>query len=135
MSHEIRTPLNAVIGILELLENDNLDSEQKELMHIAHDSANSLLKVISDILDFSKIESGMLDVASTPFEFADLLGDIGHSFILQAEEKGIELLCPGNIVLSCPLMGDPVRLRQILINLVGNSIKFTSHGSISVFVR
>ena len=135
MSHEIRTPLNGVIGILEVLKNDQLAADQKEMILVARDSASSLLTIINDILDFSRIEAGKLSLNQTPFEFTELLENTGNSFILQAENKGLELACPANAVPPLLVVGDPDRIKQILTNLVGNAIKFTPHGSVSVFCR
>lgn len=133
MSHEIRTPLNGVIGILDLLLADKQTPDNQQLLTVAKDSADSLLTVINDILDFSKIEAGKLDLSNTDFDLQDLLEGVGSRFILSAEQKGLELLCPANIVPGCQVHGDPDRLKQVLTNLVSNGIKFTSHGSVSVF--
>ncbi|MBB1487593.1 CHASE domain-containing protein [Oceanospirillum sediminis] len=135
MSHEIRTPLNGVIGILEVLKNDQLAEDQKEMILVARDSASSLMTIINDILDFSRIEAGKLSLNQIPFEFTELLENTGNSFILQAEDKGLELVCPANVVPPLLVVGDPDRIKQILTNLVGNAIKFTPHGSVSVFCR
>jgi len=132
MSHEIRTPLNGVTGMLELLARSELQEHQTQYINIAQNSAQSLLSVINDILDFSKIEAGKLELDSTTFKLSDTLSDVVDIFASQTSSKKIELI--GNIQPSMPswVVGDSERLRQVLINLLGNAVKFTEKGHISL---
>jgi CheY-like chemotaxis protein len=134
MSHEIRTPLNGVTGMLELLDRTELDSFQRRYIEIAHNSAQSLLSVINDILDFSKIEAGKLELDNTEFQLPELLADVVDIFASQTARKNIELV--GNIPPSIPawVIGDPERLRQVLVNLMGNAVKFTEKGHVALSV-
>ena len=132
MSHEIRTPLNGVTGMLELLNRTELETHQKRYIEIAQNSAHSLLSVINDILDFSKIEAGKLELDSVEFPLRETLADVVDIFASQTASKGVELI--GHIPLDLPewVVGDPERLRQVLINILGNAVKFTEAGSISL---
>jgi len=134
MSHEIRTPLNGVTGMLELLKRTELESHQQRYIEIAQNSAQSLLSVINDILDFSKIEAGKLELQSVDFPLRETLADVVDIFASQTASKQVELI--GHIPPDLPewVIGDPERLRQILINILGNAVKFTEKGSISLSV-
>lgn len=132
MSHEIRTPLNGVIGMLELLAGTGLAQKQDRYVRIAKSSADSLLSLINDILDFTKIEAGKLELEQTDFHLPSLLEDITEMFGHRAESKGLELSC--HVLCDVPLVvaGDPERVRQVIVNMLGNALKFTERGSISI---
>jgi len=135
MSHEIRTPLNGVTGMLELLSRTDLNPRQSRFVGIAGNSADALLSVINDILDVSKIEAGKLELESVAFPLPELLADVVDMFAPQAATKNIELasLVPTN--LPSRVLGDPERLRQVLVNLLGNALKFTDQGTVILRCR
>jgi signal transduction histidine kinase/CheY-like chemotaxis protein len=132
MSHEIRTPMNGVLGMMEVLDRQGLDAAQRRTVSTMRDSAQALLRIIDDVLDFSKIEAGRLELESTVFSLSGLIDGVMSTFQTQATQKGLVLtgsVEPGS---DDTLIGDPTRVRQILFNLLGNAIKFTERGRVTV---
>jgi len=134
MSHEIRTPINGVIGMTGLMLDTQLTSEQRRYASIINLSAESLLNVINDILDLSKIEADKLDIVMQDFDLPMLIQEIGDTFALRANEKGLELICDVDTHIPDQVHGDMTRIRQVLNNLVGNAIKFTDRGEVILSV-
>jgi PAS domain S-box-containing protein len=135
MSHEIRSPMNGIIGMTELVLDTELTPEQREYLGIVRTASGSLLTIINDILDFSKIEAGKLQFEHIAFNLQSVMGDCLRPLVLRARDKGIALQCDIAPDVPVSLLGDPGRLRQVLVNLVGNAIKFTSSGSVQVQVK
>src|SRR5512132_2840378 len=134
MSHEIRTPMNAIIAIADLLAKTPLSPEQNNYVQIFRRAGDNLLDLINDILDLSKVEASQLELERTRFSLNDLLGKVTEMVAVRAHEKGLALVCEIAPEVPRDLIGDPTRLRQVLLNLLGNALKFTESGEVALRV-
>ncbi|SFL57848.1 two-component system, NarL family, sensor histidine kinase EvgS [Desulfomicrobium norvegicum] len=135
MSHEIRTPINGVMGMLQLMETTPLDAEQTTYIHMATEAANRLTRLLSDILDLSRVEAGKMEIREGPFQIQDIIDSVSGLFAVTARNKGVALECSLAPGLPDVLVGDEMRVRQVLFNLVGNALKFTERGRVVVDIE
>jgi len=135
MSHEIRTPMNGILGMAELLSHSAVDERQKEFLEVINNSASALLNIINDILDFSKIEAGALELDIMPFDLKSSINDVTSLLKTNAQDKGLELIINYPTNMPSAFIGDSGRLRQVITNLIGNAIKFTESGHITIDVN
>jgi signal transduction histidine kinase len=135
MSHELRTPMHGVIGMTDVLLQDNLTDKQRRQLQVVRNSASSLLRLLSDLLEFSRLESDRIELHAEPLSPADLAQEVVATFLPQARAKGLALGC--RVARDVPpyALGDATRLRQVLGNLVGNALKFTQHGAVDVEIE
>ncbi|MCP4717276.1 MAG: hybrid sensor histidine kinase/response regulator, partial [Deltaproteobacteria bacterium] len=134
MSHEIRTPMNAILGASELLGDTGLSADQQEYVRMCRSAGEGLLTIINDILDISKVESGQIELESIDFDLNELIESVSDVMALRAGAKNLDLVCRVAPDVPVLLVGDSVRLRQVLVNLIGNAVKFTEEGEIVVRV-
>ena len=132
MSYEIRTPMNGVVGMLEVLRQPTLDQEWVQLVEVAAGSGEALLQIIDDILDFSKIEAGQLKVEGVSFSPLAVIEDVSMLLVGKVRDRGLKLILDVHSGVPGQVVGDPLRWRQILVNLVGNAVKFTERGTITM---